>query len=139
MTTVDFYSNTPDKLVLARLIAHKAYRRGLDIMVHSTDSGMLAELDRTWWRDPAAGFLPHCATDAAHAPQTPIVLGAEIGQLPHSDVLINLDGITPVFFSRFQRLIEIVSTDDADRNSARQRWRFYQQRGYATTHHDMSK
>ena len=139
MTAVDFYSNTPDKLVLARLIAHKAYRRGLDIMIHSTDSRVLAELDRAWWRDPATGFLPHCAVDAADAPQTPIVLGADIGQLAHSDVLINLDDATPGFFSRFQRLIEIVSTDDADRNSARQRWRFYQQRGYATTNHDMSK
>ncbi len=139
MTAVDFYSNTPDKLVLARLIAHKAYRRGLAIMVHSTDSRVLAELDRAWWHDPATGFLPHCATDAAHAAQTPIVLGTDIGLLAHSDVLINLDHATPGFFSRFQRLIEIVSTDDADRNSARQRWRFYQQRGYATTHHDMSR
>ena len=139
MTTVDFYSNTPDKLLLARLIAQKAYRRGLVIMIHSTDSRMLCELDRQWWRDPITSFLPHCGTDAAHAPQTPIVLGAEIGQLAHSDVLINLDFATPNFFSRFNRLVEIVGNDEADRNNARQRWRFYQQRGYATTHHNMSR
>ncbi len=108
-------------------------------MIHSTDRRILADLDCAWWQDPATGFLPHCLTEAAHAPQTPIILGKDIGQLAHSDVLINLDDGTPNFFSRFQRLIEIVGTDETDRNFARQRWRFYQQRGYVTTHHDMSK
>ncbi|MHB1677479.1 MAG: DNA polymerase III subunit chi [Sulfuriferula sp.] len=139
MTRIDFYSNAPDKLGLARIIAHKAYRQGLNIMVHSTDGPILTALDLRWWLDPAAGFLPHCTADAEHASHTPVVLGTDIGRLAHSDVLINLDQATPNFFSRFQRLIEIVSTDAADRNAARQRWRFYQQRGYATTNHDMSK
>lgn len=139
MTRVDFYSNAPDKLDLARIIAQKAYRQGLNIMVHSTDSQLLAELDRQWWLEAATGFLPHCPAEAGYAAITPIILGTDIGHLAHSDVLINLDHVTPSFFSRFQRLIEIVSTEAVDRGAARQRWRFYQQRGYATTNHDMSK
>lgn len=139
MTRVDFYSNAPDKLKLARLITQKAYRLGLNIMVYSTDQPMLAELDQTWWADSALDFLPHCATDAEHAAHTPVVLGADIGPLSHSDVLINLSATTPGFFSRFERLIEIVGTDAEDRDTARQRWRFYQQRGYTMTNHDMGK
>ena len=139
MTRVDFYSNAPDKLKLARQITQKAYRLGLNIMVHSTDQNLLTELDQHWWREPCIDFLPHCQVDAEHAPRTAVVLGTHIGQLSHSDVLINLDPVTPGFFSRFERLIEIVGTDPQDRDTGRQRWRFYQQRGYHLTNHDMRK
>lgn len=107
-------------------------------MVHSTNDELLAELDRRWWQEPPSGFLPHCVAQAEHAASTPVILGSDIGQLSHADVLINLDDATPNFFSRFERLIEIVGTDVEDKDAARQRWRFYQQRGYATTNHDMS-
>ncbi|WP_124950690.1 DNA polymerase III subunit chi [Sulfuriferula thiophila] len=139
MTRVDFYSNAPDKLELARSLVNKAYRQGLSVMIHSTDAQILADIDQRLWAAPATGFLPHCATDAAHAAQTPVVLGADIGDLSHTDVLINLNDTTPSFFSRFERLIEIVSLDETDRETARQRWIFYKQRGYALTNHDMSK
>lgn len=139
MTRVDFYSNASDKLELARSLVNKAYRQGLSVMIHSTDAQTLADIDQRLWATPATGFLPHCATDAAHAAQTPVVLGADIGDLSHTDVLINLNDTTPSFFSRFERLIEIVSLDETDRETARQRWIFYKQRGYALTNHDMSK
>ena len=139
MTRVDFYSNAPDKLELARSLVNKAYRQGLSIMVHSTDAQVLTDLDQRLWAAPGSGFLPHCSTDAAHAAQTPVVLGTDIGNLSHTDVLINLNDTTPSFFSRFERLIEIVSLDEVDRIAARQRWAFYKQRGYAMNNHDMSK
>lgn len=140
MTRVDFYSNAPDKLDLARLIIHKAYKQGLSIIVHSTDPSTLNDLDQRLWADPATSFLPHCSTDAAHATQTPVLLNADLDTLNHAaDVLINLNATTPRFFSRFERLIEIVSTDETDRDTARQRWTFYKQRGYAMTNHDMRK
>ena len=44
---------------------------------------------------------------------------------PHDNVLINLHDTTPTFFSRFERLIEIVSLDSTDQDAARLRWRFY--------------
>jgi DNA polymerase-3 subunit chi len=36
-------------------------------------------------------------------------------------------------------VIEIVSTDGADRELARERYRFYRDRGYEIRNHDMSK
>ncbi len=50
--------------------------------------------------------------------------------LPHDDVLLNLRAIGPPFFGRFQRLIEIVSRDDDRPARARERFRFYRDRGY---------
>ena len=139
MTRIDFYSNAPDKLDLARLITSKAYRLGLKIMVHSPDANLLQALNQAWWEEPATGFLPHCRTTDEHAALTPVILGEEIGELPHTDVLVNLSQDTPSFFSRFERLIEIVTADPQDRDLARHRWKFYQQRGYTLTNHDMRK
>jgi hypothetical protein len=46
-------------------------------------------------------------------------------------VLVNLGGDLPPGFSRFDRLIEIVGTDETDRIPARERFKFYRDRGYA--------
>ena len=56
-----------------------------------------------------------------------------------ADVLVNLDGNLPPAFSRFERLLEIVGTDEADRGPARERFKFYRDRGYAIAAHDLSK
>ncbi len=138
MTRVDFYSNAADKLLLARQVTHKAWRAGKQVLVYSPDSQLLDQLDRQWWSEPQVSFMPHARSDQAHARQTAIVLAEDIGDLPHCDVLINLAAQSPGFFSRFERLIEIVSHDEADRSIARDRWRFYHSRGYELHNHDMA-
>lgn len=139
MTRVDFYSNAPDKLMLARQIAQKAHKQGLDILILSEDSQLLGELNARLWSDVATSFIPHCLTTDDHAIHTPIVLGAQLGDLPHRDLLINLNTHTPDGYQQFERLIEIVSTDEADRLAARQRWSYYKQNNHPLTNHDMSK
>ena len=61
------------------------------------------------------------------------------GFFEKDEVLINLRAEWPPFFSRFQRLIEIVSLDEQDRGQARERFKFYRDRGYAIQSHDLSK
>jgi DNA polymerase III subunit chi len=52
-------------------------------------------------------------------------------------VLINLHETPPPFFSRFERLAEIVSEDGAA--AARERFRFYRERGYELRTHNMAE
>jgi DNA polymerase-3 subunit chi len=52
-------------------------------------------------------------------------------------VLINLHELPPPFFSRFERLAEIVSVDGA--TAARERFRFYRERGYDLRTHNLSE
>ncbi len=138
MTRVDFYSNASDKLRLARQIAHKAWRSGMQVLIYSPDAALLEQLDQLWWHDPPDAFLPHARASASHAALTPIVLAEDIGQLPHCGALINLGDDPPGFFSRFERMIEIVGLDAPDKDAARQRWRFYHSRGYPLHNHDMA-
>ena len=46
----------------------------------------------------------------------------------------NLSQRTPEHFARFERLFEILSTDESDLAAGRERYKQYQQRGYPMTH-----
>jgi DNA polymerase-3 subunit chi len=54
------------------------------------------------------------------------------------DVLVNVADQVPDGFAEFARLIEIVGCDDADRATARQRWKHYTQLGYTIARHDLA-
>jgi DNA polymerase-3 subunit chi len=41
-------------------------------------------------------------------------------------------------FDSFERVIEVVSLDDADRQAARQRWKQYTDLGFNITRHDLA-
>ena len=47
-----------------------------------------------------------------------------------ADVLINLHASPPPFFSRFEKLAEIVGDAEDNVSAGRERWRFYVSRGY---------
>jgi DNA polymerase-3 subunit chi len=68
--------------------------------------------------------------------RSPVVL-AESGEasLPDRPILVNLGPELPARFERFERLIDIVSSEDADKLAGRTRWRHYKDRGYAIRTH----
>jgi DNA polymerase III subunit chi len=78
-------------------------------------------------------FVPHCMLGAAVAPETPVILAASGDELPHHDVLINLSNEEPPFFPTFERLLEIVTLGDEDKQLARGRYASYKKRGYDIT------
>ena len=69
----------------------------------------------------------------------PVVLGHQEETFPHSELLISLHTACLPFFSRFQRVIEIVSRDEEDARLGRERYKFYKDRGYEMRHFDLSK
>ncbi len=112
------------------MLSEKAVRKGRRVFVLVSDVQATAALEAALWCDSPTGFLPHCRSDARFVAETPLVIDWQSENLPHDDILINLGQEQPPFFSRFRRLIELVGTDDADREYARSRYRFYRDRGY---------
>lgn len=139
MTEIDFYTQVSDKLALVSSLCAKALARGLRIHVDTPDAKVTANLSNLLWRHPATGFLPHCASDAPLAGVTPIIVDHQVGKFAHEDILINLKPNLPEYFSRFERLMEIVSLDEQDKIAARERYRFYKDRGYLIRTHDLLK
>lgn len=130
MTRIDFYHYADDKLRYACRLAATAAARNSRLVVYSPDEATLSRFDQMLWTFASTRFVPHCRAKDAIAPDTPVLLASEGEGLPHHDVLLNLHSEWPPFFSTFERLLEIVATDDEDKRSARARYAFYRQRGY---------
>ncbi|MEN6586375.1 MAG: DNA polymerase III subunit chi [Sulfuricella sp.] len=139
MTQIDFYTHVQDKRLLACKLSAKALEQDLRVLVLTADEGEAARMDQMLWTTPATGFVPHCRARDPLATVTPVIVDCDPGELTHDQVLLNLGSERPAFFSRFQRLIEIVTEDEADRLAARERFRFYRDRGYEIRSHDMSQ
>lgn len=139
MTQIDFYFHVEDKLRTACALSAKAYARGLRVLAFCPDPEVTRKFSRMLWSAPATGFIPHCTPDDPLAGMTPVIVDHDGSNLLHDQVLVNLRQEWPPFFSRFQRLVEIVSLDEEDRRLARERFRFYRDRGYEIRSHDMSQ
>lgn len=134
MTKVDFYTGSEDKLRTACQLSHKAMQNGVRVVLSAPDADTTEALDKLLWQYPATAFLPHCRSDAEDAEQMPVVLNSGTERFPHHDLLISLHNECVPFFSRFERVIEIVGTDDEDSRRGRERYKFYRDRGYELRH-----
>jgi DNA polymerase III subunit chi len=138
MTEVAFHFNASDKLGYTCRLVRKAVASGARVVV-TGEPEALGELDVALWTFGALEFIPHCSADAppGQVARSPVVLAGQLDATPHQQVLVNLGSEVPGGFEKFERLIEVVSGDDADRQAARGRWNYYKDRGYAIVRHDL--
>ena len=135
MTRIDFHSNVPNKIAYACRLVRKARAAQCKIVLLGKDSSELTQLDQLLWSFSEQDFIPHVHAGDPLAAQTPVILtDSEAVELPHHHVLINLSGNTPEHFARFERIFEIISSDEADKAAGRDRYRFYKERGYPLSH-----
>ncbi|MEY4436425.1 MAG: hypothetical protein RL175_1380 [Pseudomonadota bacterium] len=141
MTEIAFHFNAPDKLAYACRLLRKAVNAGSRVVV-TGDAPSLQALDTLLWTFSPHEFVAHCraGSPAEQLMASPVVLAAQIqggAELPHHQVLLNLGQEVAAGYERFERTIEVVTLDEQDRQSARQRWKHYADRGYAITRHDL--
>ena len=144
MTRIDFYvlgdEEHDTRLQLVCKLIEKAAATMQKVFVYSADEDALAELDERLWNFRAVSFVAHrmLARDyiTGLADNDPVLLSA--GE-PGNDrsILVNLDLAVPAFFSRFDRTLEIVNRQAHVQEAGRDRYRFYQQRGYPLHHHNI--
>lgn len=138
MTRVDFYvvqagsrEHTACKLV------EKAYQQGHRVYVHAESAGHARQLDELLWTFRDGSFLPHECYEPGNSCESPIVVGHHEAPETDADVLINLAAAVPLFFSRFLRVAEIIGGDEQARQTGRERYRFYRDRGYPLDTHEL--
>jgi DNA polymerase-3 subunit chi len=145
VTRVSFYvlpdGDTRSRLLLACRLADKALRLGVEsgqrTYVHCDGEAELAELDELMWVFSQGSFLAHeRLMDLGEvAEAAPVVIGNSEPPAQLNGVLINLSAEVPPFFSRFERVAEIV--DVAGKEKARSRYQFYKDRGYPLETHKL--
>jgi DNA polymerase-3 subunit chi len=141
VTQILFYHGTADRLQAALCWLHEAWGRRGPTLVYAPRPETAEQLDRLLWLQPPGSFLPHCRAESPLAGETPVVIAEAlepVGTLPHDERILNLSDELPPGFARFRELIEIVSTEDSVRLPARERFRFYRERGYAIESTDIA-
>jgi DNA polymerase III subunit chi len=141
MTRVDFYilqDSRPEAYPqLACRLTEKAYKKGHRVYIHTTSPAQVQQLDDLLWTFRAGSFLPHTVAQDKPVDNQPILLGLDAAPQGMDDVLVNLASEVPAFFSRFNRVAELVGGNEEERSSARERYRFYQERGYTLKTHKL--
>ncbi len=154
MTKVDFYILADTSIeqrhqFVCRLV-EKTYKLGHQIYIHSDDNAQANALDQLLWSWRSSSFIPHHIEEAAADTDPPgassacdsiqIGFGAARGSAAnHNGLLINLSQGVPEFFSRFERVSEIVIQAPDITESTRANYRFYRDRGYPLQTHDLRK
>jgi DNA polymerase-3 subunit chi len=141
MTEVAFHFNAPDKQAYACRLLRKAVAGGARVVV-TAPSDELARLDTLLWTFSQTDFIAHARApgDAELLAASPVVLteAPAAAGLPHRQVLVNLGTTLPGGFEQYERVIEVVSLDEDDRQQARSRWKHYTERGYSIQRHDLN-
>ena len=152
MTRIDFYiletESVDSRLRVACRITRKAVQQEHHVFVNAADAADADRLDQLLWTFSQGSFIPHIVAgkglpadgvepvvigiDDAHAHDDPPV---ETGE--RWDVMINLACDVPGYFSRYDRVAEIVDADPVRLQQGRQRYRFYQDRGYKLETHSI--
>ena len=139
MTDIAFHFNVTEPIGYTLRLLRKAYRSGAQVVVLG-DTSVVNALDSLMWSSEATEFLPHCLTQSASTAclaASAVVLVDDLQTNSfYQDVLVNLQHRMPPAFAQFERVIEIVSNEEADRLAARERWRFYASRGYSMSRHE---
>lgn len=138
MPDVAFHFNAPDRLGYACRLLRKAYLRKARLFVWVA-TGDLARLDSALWTMGAGEFVPHCRADDPELlkVRSPIQIGDQLPDERGNLILVNLRHDMPDEPAAFNRVIEVVTLDEADRAPARERWRQYKALGLEPQRHDL--
>ena len=144
MTRIDFYiiedgSEQATETFICRL-TEKAWSQNNTVYIHTMDEQHATRYDELLWTFTEDSFVPHQLVASENSEKTVLIGHQSTMDMPstHHDVLINLNHETPSFFSQFERVAEIITTDESSRIKGRERYQFYRDRGYALETHKMS-
>ncbi len=135
MTRIDFHTNIPDKVAYACRLVRKALAADGKLVVLAQDAEQAQAVHAAMWTFSETDFLPHVMAGDALAAHTPVIVtDNEEAPLPHFQMLVNLSDREPVALDRFERVFEIISTDEADAAAGRRRYASYKQQSYPLEH-----
>lgn len=142
MTRVSFYilnvQKAQNRQAFACRLAEKAWREGHQVFIYTENADQSAAMDEALWAYRPESFVPHEIMLDASAVTAPVLISHDNTPPPRlMDVLINLNAEQPMFFSQFERLVEIIDNDEQIKQQGRQRYKFYQDRGYPLETHPL--
>ncbi len=142
MTEIIFHLNAAQKMDYCCRLIRKIYSSQANLVVKASPE-VLSKLDQELWSFSKTDFIPHCHLKEPFeiVNLCPVVLTETIeslDKLPHHEVLLNLGEEVAQGYEKFEKVIEVVGLEESDKVKARLRWRFYAQRGYPISKHEVT-
>ena len=138
MTQIEFHFNATDKLAYICRLLRKGTSQNQRLLVVG-QANVLTQLDVALWSVAPHDFVSHCQASEAHlVNHSAVVLATQLEPVPGVKTAVNLGPELPEGFEGFDRLIEVVSDDPADRLQARVRWKQYTALGYSLQRRDLN-
>jgi len=142
MARVDFYvlaqTDERSRHVLACKLAEKAWRLDNSVYIHAKDRSDAERLDELLWTFRDGSFVPHGLAGRDDGTETsPIMVGSDDAGIGIRDLLINLCDDIPPFMEGFQRVAELVTSDETCRDRSRKRYAVYRDQGHELNTHKL--
>ncbi|MGO2132547.1 MAG: DNA polymerase III subunit chi [Halomonas sp.] len=144
MTRIDFYI-LPNTTLEARLdfackLAETIVSKGYRLHIHTQDEAMASALDELLWVFRPEAYLPHALLGSEQTDNVPVTIGWEAPPVTDSvtpQAMLNLHSDIPEWFSRFERVAEIINQHQNVLTAKRECWQTYKKRGYSVTAHQL--
>ena len=127
MSDVVFHYGVADKWDYATRLVRKAVRSGFRVRAALAPAEMANFSTRLWAMAPT-GFFAHCDDQAPASlkRRSPVILGTTgESDEPEVAVLLNLTDDMPESPQRYEKILEVITTDPQDRQLGRTRKRAY--------------
>jgi len=137
MSSVTFHVNVGNRQDYLCRLARKSIATGTKtVMLIQLEA--LDVIDLLLWTVSDSSFLAHCRNTAAPSvlARSDLILTTRLQPGLTGQVLVNTSDRMPDGYRCFDRVIEVVGTDDSERQAARLRWRQYSGCGDELLHFD---
>ena len=125
MTHIEFIFNVVDKTTLVIGLTEQLIRLNRSALIFFEDQNAIAHFSLALFEKEL--FMPHLIEENAFLNKLSLTQ-SKLDLM--DDTLINFSSKEIQGFSRYLKMYELVGHDDEDKNSARERYRFYKDCGY---------
>jgi DNA polymerase-3 subunit chi len=124
-----------DPLLLVCELARRVFDSGQQALVLVRSAEQADELDEKLWEFDEDAFIPHQIAGDDDDAITPVLIVTPGTTTPDRRLVINLrDECAP---GLFERVLEVVAANEAERTGSRERWKTYKAAGFDVAKHDM--
>ena len=125
-----------DPLLLVCELARRAFANRQPTLILANSRQQAELLDEKLWEFDDTAFIPHqIVGDGDDDAVTAVLIVPPDAATPDRTLVINLRGECAP--GLFERVLEVVPADEAQRLGSRERWKTYKQAGFEVNKHDM--
>lgn len=122
-------------LLLVCELARRAFAAQKPTLILTRDFEQAEAVDELLWAFDEDAFIPHQLAGDDDDENTAVLIVPPGIDTPDRPLVINLRDNCPN--GRFERVLEVVAADEAERLGSRERWRQYRERGFEVAKFDM--